>query len=76
MFYPPDSTRRSLCLITENAVTHIITDISEPAAVASPIGKSVDSNIREVRYAPGMRTNIIAIILCKNDSPDFERAQK
>ena len=34
---------------TQNAATQIITDNSDPAAVASPMGNSVSGNIREVR---------------------------
>lgn len=49
--------------MTKNAAIHIITDRSDPAAVASPMGNSVDSNIFDVRYTPGMRTNVIARIL-------------
>jgi len=49
---------------------------SEPAAFASPIGSSVCGNSRDVRYAPGMRTQTIDRKLCRNDSPDRPQAQK
>ena len=66
----------SFFCIKLNAIMHIITEKSEPAAVASPIGSSVLLNIIDVRYTPGTRTITIARILCKNDKPDFPQAQK
>lgn len=59
-----------------NAITHIITEITEPDAVASPIGNNVAGNIFDVKYTPGTRISAIAIILCKNEIPDFPIAQK
>ena len=54
----------------------MITDKSEPAAVASPIGSRVSGKRVEVRYTPGMRTSAMATMLCKNESRDFSQAQK
>lgn len=53
-----------------------MTDSSDPAAVASPIGKSVSANIFEVMYTPGMRTRAMAMMLCTNESEDLPHAQK
>ena len=58
------------------AHTHIITDNSEPAGAASPIGKSVSPNSFEARYEPGTRTKVIDIILCINPIYDFPYAAK
>lgn len=52
------------------------TESTDPAAVASPIGKSVVGKRAEVTYAPGMRTRERARILCRNDNPDLPHAQK
>lgn len=62
--------------MTANAITHMMTDTREPAAVASPIGKSVAGKSLEVKYTPGTRTSATAMMLCMNDSPDFPQAQK
>lgn len=43
-----------------NAIRQIMTEISDPEAVASPIGNSVVGNIFEVRYTPGIRMSRIA----------------
>ena len=59
-----------------NAIKQIKTESKEPAAVANPIGNSVAGNSIDVKYAPGMRTNIMAKILCKNYNSDFPQAQK
>ena len=59
-----------------NAITHIITERSEPVAVASPIGNRVAGNSLEVRYTPGTRTSVMAMILCRKDSSDRPHAQK
>lgn len=53
-----------------------MTEISEPNAVASPIGKSVSGKSLEAKYAPGMRMSKREIMLCRNDSSDRPRAQK
>ena len=51
-------------------------DSSEPAAVASPMGKSVSGKSFEVRYTPGMRTSAIAEMLWINDISERPQAQK
>lgn len=66
----------SSLLITIKAITQTITDTRDPVAVASPIGNSVVGKSFEVRYTPGTRTNKIAMMLCRNDNPDFPQAQK
>ena len=67
----------TLCFLSSaKAMMQIITDSSEPAAVASPIGKSVSGKSFEVRYTPGMRTSAIAEMLWMNDISDRPQAQK
>ncbi len=51
----------------------MITDKSEPAAVASPIGSRVSGKRVEVRYTPGMRTSAMATMLCKMRAGIFRR---
>ena len=48
-FQPPNASRQSFRRITVKAMTQITTDISEPVAVAKPIGKSVSGKSCEVR---------------------------
>ena len=52
------------------------TESAEPAAVARPMGRSVCGYIRDISHTPGTRTRTMAVILCRNDSPDFPQAQK
>lgn len=54
----------------------MMTEIIEPDAVASPIGNKVAGNNFDVKYTPGMRMRTIAMMLCKNDTPDFPTAQR
>ena len=62
--------------IITNAAMHIHTEISDPKAVAIPIGKRVAGKSFEARYTPGTRISSIAVILWKNDIPDLPTAQK
>ena len=62
--------------IITNAATHIHTEISEPKAVAIPIGKRVSGKNFEARYTPGTRIKSIAVILWKKDISDLPTAQK
>ena len=55
---------------------HIITENSDPEAVASPIGKSVVGKSSVVRYTKGILMKAIARILCINDNIDLFIAQK
>lgn len=61
---------------SQKAIAQTITDKSDPAAVASPMGSRVEGNRADARYAPGRRTSKMAIPLCKKESPDFPQAQK
>lgn len=73
------SVMRSVCPSQNRRQGHIQRtqmENSEPAAFASPIGSSVCGNSRDVRYAPGMRTQTIDRKICRNDSPDRPQAQK
>ena len=54
----------------------MMTDSSEPAAVASPMGSSVAGKYLLVRYAPGTRTSTTAAMLCANDSSERPMAHK
>ena len=54
----------------------ITIDTSEPAGAAQPMGNSVSVNAFEKKYAKGILTQKAEIMLCKNDRPDFEYAQK
>ena len=47
-----------------NAITQMTTENKDPAAVASPIGRSVVEKSADIRYAPGTRINTIARMLC------------
>lgn len=58
------------------AITQIVTEISDPVVVASPIGKSVVGKSFDARYTPGTRAHTIAIRLCRNDNSDLPQAQK
>lgn len=52
------------------------TEMTDPDEVASPIGNKLSGNSVEVRYTPGIRISIIAMILCKKESSDLPMAQK
>ena len=67
--------RNFFCNITY-AITQIMTDSKDPVAVASPIGYNVAGKSFDIKKAPGTRTSEIAMMLCKNDSPDLPQAQK
>ena len=45
---------------------HIIEERIEPQVAAIPIGRGVSVKRIEAKYAPGMRTKMIEITLCKN----------
>ena len=55
----------------KKAVMQINTDNKEPPGAASPIGNNVSTKYFEVKYAPGMRTQIMDNTLCKNEIPDI-----
>ena len=59
-----------------NAITQMITETSEPVAVAIPIGRRVFGNILDVMYTPGILIRTMAVILCKKESSDLSQAQK
>lgn len=61
---------------SQKAMAQTITDSSDPAAVASPMGSRVTGNRADAAYAPGRRTSRMAMILCKKEIPDFPQAQK
>ena len=46
------------------APTHIMTESTEPAGAASPIGNKVSAYNFDARYEPGTLTNTIDKILC------------
>ena len=62
--------------IPKYTMTQIITDNSDPAGAANPIGNSVSGYHAENKYDTGKRTNAIARILCINPMYDLPYAQK
>ena len=48
-------------------IKQIITETTEPAAVAMPIGNRVEGNIADARYASGTRAQVIEAMLRKNE---------
>lgn len=54
----------------------MIADNKDPDAIASPIGKSVAGNNNEVRYAPGIRTVKMEMVLCMKEIEDRLHPQK
>ncbi len=55
---------------------HITTEITEPEAVARPMGSRVSGNSLDVMYTPGTRISPMAMMLCMKDRPDLPMAQK
>ena len=51
-------------------------ETSDPAALASPMGKSVWGKKWDARYAPGTRASRMDRKLCRNESSDRPMAQK
>ena len=45
----------------------MITDNSDPQAVAIPIGNKLAGNSLDVRYTPGILTSKIEVMLCRKD---------
>lgn len=54
----------------------MITDNSDPQAVAIPIGNKLAGNSLDVRYTPGILTSKIEVMLCRKENSDLPYAQK
>ena len=55
---------------------HIKSDNSDPSGDANPIGNSEFLYIADIKYATGIRTSKIEIMLWINDISDLSSAQK
>lgn len=58
------------------ANTQIIAESAEPKGAAIPIGVSVSEKKFAARYAPGILTSKIDVMLCIKEMIDFPSAQK
>ena len=60
----------------KKAIRQMRTDKSDPAAVASPMGSRVEGNSFDIRYTPGIRTSVMAVMLWIKERMDLPQAQK
>lgn len=66
-----------VCLLSQiKTLTQIITDRTDPAGAAIPMGYRVSAKYTDARYASGIRAQMIEIKLCINEIPDKPYAQK